>query len=195
MGGRSRVAAFLALLLPLSPLLHAQEKPRAATPAPSRESVLRIAREIMTGARFCTMVTIGELGQPQARVMDPLEPDSKLTVYVATNPLSRKVGEIGKDPRVTLLYFDPARSAYVTLIGRAAEVPNPEKAAHRKKDWDAFFPADKPDAYTLYRIVPSRVEVVSAKDGLSGDPATWRPEIVDLTASDGAAFPRKIEDR
>ena len=35
-------------------------------------------------------------------------------------------------------------------------------------------------SYTLYRIIPSRLEVVSAKDGLSGDPATWRPEIVDL---------------
>jgi len=150
------------------------------SPAHNRERVLGIARQIMGGARFCTMVTVGELGQPQARVVDPLDPDPALVVYVATNPLSRKVGEIRKDPRVTLLYFDPARSAYVTLIGRAAEVPNPEKAAHRKKDWDAFFPADKPDAYTLYRIVPSRVEVVSAKDGLSGDPATWRPEIVDL---------------
>ncbi len=193
MGGPVGAAVLLALLLPLSPLLRAQEKPRA--PAPNRERVLGIARQIMGGARFCTMVTIGDLGQPQARVVDPLEPDSALTVYVATNPLSRKVGEIRKDARVTLLYFDPARSAYVTLIGRAAEVPNLEKAAHRKKDWDAFFPAKKPDAYTLYRIVPSRVEVVSAKDGLSGDPATWRPEIIDLTANGGAAFRRKIEDR
>jgi len=195
MGARSRTAALLALLLAPGPLLGAQEKPRSVSPAQNRERVLGIARQIVSGARFCTMVTIGDLGQPQARVVDPLDPDPALVVYVATNPLSRKVGEIRKDPRVTLLYFDPARSASVTLIGRAAEVPNPEKAAHRKKDWDAFFPADKPEAYILYRIVPSRVEVVSAKDGLSGDPATWRPEIVDLTASDGAAFPRKIEER
>jgi general stress protein 26 len=180
MGGRSRTAALLAVLVASSPLLRAQEPPGGATPAPDRERVLRVARQIMGGARFCTLVTLGELGQPQARIVDPLEPDSALVVYVATNPLSRKVSEIRKDPRVTLLYFDPARSAYVTLIGRAAEVPNPEKAAHRKKDWDAFFPAARPEAYILYRIVPSRVEVVSAKDGLSGDPATWRPEIVDL---------------
>ncbi len=180
MGARSRNAALLVLLLALGPLLRAQEMPRAASPNPDRDRVLGIARQIMGGARFCAMVTIGGLGQPQARVVDPLDPDPALVVYVATNPLSRKVGEIRKDPRVTLLYFDPARSAYVTLIGRAAEVPNPDKAAHRKPDWDAFFPAAKPEAYTLYRIVPSRVEVVSAKDGLSGDPATWRPEIVDL---------------
>lgn len=175
--GPTRTAALFALLLAPSPLLRAQDK---ATPAPDRERVLGVARQIMGGARFCAMVTIGERGQPQARVVDPLEPDPALVVYVATNPLSRKVGEIRKDPRVTLLYFDSSRSAYVTLIGRAAEVPSGEKPTHRKKEWDAFFPAARPDAYTLYRIVPSRVEVVSAKDGLSGDPATWRPEIVDL---------------
>lgn len=195
MGGRSRAALLVALLVAPGSPVRAQEKPRAASPAPNREHVLRIARQIMGGARFCTMVTVGDLGQPQARVVDPLEPDPALVVYVATNPLSRKVGEIRKDPRVTLLYFDPARAAYVTLIGSATEVPNPEKAAHRKKDWEAFFPAARPDAYTLYRIQPSRVEVVSARDGLSGDPSTWRPEIVDLTANDGAASPRKIEDR
>lgn len=195
MGGRARSVALLALLLAPGPLLPAQEKPRPPGPAPDREHVLGIARQIMSGARFCALVTVGDLGQPQARIVDPLEPDPALVVYVATNPLSRKVGEIRKDPRVTLLYFDPARSAYVTLIGRAAEVPNPEKAAHRKKDWETYFPAARPDAYTLYRIKPTRVEVVSAKDGLSGDPATWRPEIVDLTANDGAASPRKIEDR
>lgn len=176
MGSRFRAAALVAL----APALWAQESPRAASPAPNREHILGVARQIMGGARFCTMVTVGDLGQPQARVVDPLDPDSAFVVYVATNPLSRKVREIKNDPRVTLLYFDSARSAYVTLIGRAAEVPSPQKAAHRKKDWDAFFPAARPDAYTLYRIVPSRLEVVSAKDGLSGDPATWRPEIVDL---------------
>jgi general stress protein 26 len=90
------------------------------------------------------------------------------------------VVEIGRDPRVTLLYFDAARSAYVTVIGRASEVAGAEKPMHRKKDWDPFFPPGKPEAYTLYRIVPARLEVVSEKDGLSGDPVTWRPEILNL---------------
>jgi general stress protein 26 len=134
----------------------------------------------MPEARFCTLSTIGDRGEPQARVVDPLQPDGALVVYIATNPRSRKVAEIRKDPRVTLLYFDPVRSAYVTLIGVASEVPTAEKAAHRKKDWEAFFPASKPETYSLYRIVPSRLELVSAKDGFSGDPATWRPEIIKL---------------
>ena len=176
MRGRFRTATLLALLLAPGPVLQAREK----TPVKDRERVLGVARQIMIGARFCTMITIGDLGQPQARVVDPLEPDPAFVVYIATNPLSRKVAEIRRDPRVTLLYFDAARSAYVTLIGRAALVPGAEKARRRKKDWDEFFPASRPEAYALYRIIPSRVEVVSARDGLSGDPSTWRPEIAEL---------------
>ncbi len=134
----------------------------------------------MIAARYCSLITLGEGNQPQARIVDPTEPDASLTVYVATNPRSRKVREIRKDPRVTLLYFDPVRQGYVTLIGRAAEVTGSEKAAHHKADWQGFFALDRPDTYTLYRVVPARVEVVSSRDGLSGDPVTWRPEIVDL---------------
>jgi general stress protein 26 len=180
MRGYGRTALLPALLLALGPALPAQEQPGAAAPARDRARILEVARQIMTAARFCTLSTIGELGEPQARVVDPLEPDAAFTVYLATNPRSRKVAEIRKDPRVTLLYFDTARSAYVTLVGRATEVVDAEKSVHRKKDWDEFFPASRPGAYALYRIVPSRLEVVSARDGLSGDPATWRPEIVDF---------------
>ncbi len=176
----ARAAILGILVLAPGQGVRAQEKARPESPASRRERVLDVARKVMTDARFCTLITIGDLGQPQARIVDPLEPGPTLAVYIATNPRSRKVVEIRKDPRVTLLYFDTARSAYVTLIGRAEEVPGAEKAAHRKKEWDAFFPAGKPDEYSLYRIVPSRVEVVSTRDGLNGDPSTWRPEIVEL---------------
>lgn len=156
----------------------ASETGRPQSTKPGR--VLEVARQVMVAARYCTMVTLGEKHEPQARIMDPLAPDAALTVYVATNPRSRKVAEIRRDARITLLYFDPIRPAYVTLIGRAIEVGGAEKRSHHKDDWQAFFPRENPDSYTLYRIEASRVEVVSAQDGLSGDPATWRPEIIDL---------------
>lgn len=145
-----------------------------------REKVEAVARRIMLAARFCSLVTVGSDGAAQARIVDPTEPDASLTIYVATNPRSRKVAEITKDPRVTLLYFDTVRLAYVTVIGRASEVSGSEKGGHYKKEWDGFFARDKPDTYTLYRILPSRIEVVSAQDGLAGDTATWQPEILEL---------------
>jgi general stress protein 26 len=132
----------------------------------------------MSASRYCTLVTLGGKGEPQARIVDPMEPNASFEVYIATNPRSRKVGEIRKDPRVTLLYFDPAALAYATVIGRAVEVKGALKTAHYKKEWEGFFAREAPDTYTLYKVLPSRMEVTSPKDGLSGDPATWRPEIV-----------------
>ncbi|MEO8358675.1 MAG: pyridoxamine 5'-phosphate oxidase family protein [Vicinamibacteria bacterium] len=152
----------------------------APTLSLSRERILSVARDIIKAARFSTLVTVGEKGQPQARIVDPVEPDSAFAVYFATNPKSRKVAQIRKDARVTLLYFDAPRAAYVTLVGSATEVKGPEKAAHRKADWNEFFAADRPNSYVLYKVVPIRAEVVSAKDGLSGDPTTWQPEIVEF---------------
>ncbi len=170
---------FLALNLAVGAVMSAPQ----AAPAPSvpgRARTLEVAREIMSAARYCTLVTLGAGGQPQARIVDPIPPDGSLGVYVATNPRSRKVAEIRRDDRVTLLYFDAARPAYVTLIGRATEVTGPEKTAHFQEGWRAFFNRDSPETYTLYRISPTRVEVVSAPDGVSGDPVTWRPAIVEF---------------
>ncbi len=181
-GGRLRILLAVALILASGPSLLAQPGPDAATSLDSARNarVLQVARQIMTAARFCTLVTLGEAHQPQARIVDPIQPDEALTVYVATNPRSRKVEEIRKDSRVTLLYFDTTRTAYVTLIGRATEVTGALKSSHYKPDWAAFFAIDKPETYTLYKIVPSRAEVVSAKDGFGADPTTWRPEIVSI---------------
>lgn len=174
---RGWTASAIALLLLQASIGAAQP---VAAAAPTRERVLTMAREIMVAARYGTLITLGPDGQPQARLVDPLEPDAAFRVFVATNPLSRKVTEIRKDSRVTLLYFDTSRLGYVTAIGRAFEVRDEEKGAHRKKEWQAFFPAEKPEGYVLYRIVLSRLEVVSPRDGLNGDALTWRPEILEI---------------
>ncbi len=34
--------------------------------------------------------------------------------------------------------------------------------------------------YLLIRVEPSRLEVVSAAFGMTNDPATWRPVVLDL---------------
>ena len=171
----SRAAAGLLLVVGVAASAYPQ-----TTEATKQARILEIGRRVMAAARFCTMVTVGADGAAQARIVDPLEPDERFAVYVATNPRSRKVAEIQADPRVTLLYFDRERSAYVTIVGRAVEVRGAEKAGQRKPEWRQFFPAEKPDAYLLYRIVPTRVELVSAADGLGGDPLTWKPEIVEF---------------
>ena len=39
--------------------------------APPRAQVVAVARDIMQAAPYCTLVTIGPNGQPQARIVDP----------------------------------------------------------------------------------------------------------------------------
>lgn len=68
-----------------------------------RPDVIKAAKEVMAKARYCALVTIGDDGHPQARVVDPFAPEDDLTVWVATNPLTRKVGQIKRDARVTVL--------------------------------------------------------------------------------------------
>ena len=158
----------------------------AALPAAAadRAAVLKAAREIAQKARYATFITIGEDGQPQARIVDPLGPDEDFNVWVGTNPLTRKVAEITKDPRVTMSFFDPAGPAYVTLVGTARLVLDPaSRAKHWKGAWAPFYKDEHrgPD-FALIVVVPRRLEVVSQGHGLTNDPVTWRPVSVEFPA-------------
>ena len=150
--------------------------------APSRDKVMTAARAIMQDARYCTFITIGPDGQPQARVVDAAASDSGFVVWIGTNRVTRKVAEIAKDPRVALMYFNPADQEYVTVIGKAVvDDDMAHKKAHWKPSWgmmvkDEYRGAD----FTLIRVQPLRLEVSSVKRGIFNDPVSWRPAIVEL---------------
>lgn len=177
---RTRTARRLALVAcALAAAVHA---PAAAQDAGrSREHLLAVARRVMTGARFATLVTMDSSGAPQARIMDPFPPDSQMVVWLGTNPRTRKVAQIRAEPRVALTYFDPASFAYVTLLGRAELVDDPaEKDRRFKPEWAALYP-DRERDYLLIRVDPERLELISARDGVSAvDSLTWRPPAVEL---------------
>jgi general stress protein 26 len=159
--------------------LCAQAAPAAQ---PTRAQIIAAAMIIMQEARYCTLVTLGGDGHPQARVVDPFPPDSDLTIWMATNPVTRKVQEIRRDPRVTLLCFNPAKFEYVTVIGTAMLDTDPaHKAAHWKAAWSGMYKDEnRGEDYLLLRVTPSRLEVVSGRNGLRNDPKTGRPVIVDI---------------
>ena len=152
-------------------------------PLPNRARVLSAARDVMTHARYATLVTIGEDGQPQARVVDPAAPEADLIVWIATNPASRKVTQLRKDARATLLYFDRGTESYVTLLGSASLVTDPaEKARHWQARWAPHYPDGPRGANHLQlRFVPRTLEIVSGPHKLEGDPKTWRPVVLELT--------------
>lgn len=176
MWNRRRVPVWtLVSLACCAPTLVAQQ---AASESSARETLLQVARETMLAARIATLVTLDTTGHPQARVVDAFAPDADMVVRVGTSRRTRKVDEIRRDPRVTLSYFDPASSGYVTLRGIATLTADPAEAARWwKPEWEAFYPAGRED-YLLIVITPERLEVVSEGRGVVGDPETWRPPTV-----------------
>ena len=141
----------------------------------SRDQLIAAAREIMTTTRYCALITTSVHGRTNARTMDPFAPDENMVVWFGTNPASRKVAEIRRNPRVTLYYFDRESLAYVTLHGVARVVNDPqEKLRHWKDDWKDFYP-DREKGYVLIKVRPLRLEVVNTKKGIIGHPRTWEP--------------------
>jgi len=145
-----------------------------------RKELLDTARQIMESAHYCALITVDQSGWPQARTIDPFLPESNMVVWFATNPKTRKVPQIQADSRVTLYYFDLGSLGYVTLLGTARLVDEKkEKERWWKKGWEAFYP-DRDSSYLLVTVTPVRLEVVSTKRGISGDPITWEPPAVEF---------------
>ena len=182
-----RVASALVGLIAAPAALFAQagtskQAARAATPAPTKAAIVAAARDVMTRARYATLATVGEATQPQARIVDPMVPDKEMVVWIATNPLTRKVGEIRANNHVTLLYFDAKGLEYVTLLGVAEVITDrAEKAKHWKAEWAPFYSKGAAgDDFALVRVRATDLEVVSPTHKLVNDPKNWRPVSVTL---------------
>ena len=177
-----RAARTVVALLVVTALPHGLGAQAVPPSPPSRAQVIAAAVDVMQTARYATLITIGDNGQPQARIVDAFAPETNLAIWIATNPVTRKVHEIQRDPRVTLLYFDATRFEYVTVLGKAELVADSaEKARHWKEAWGGLYKDEnRGDDYVLIRVHPSRLEVVSPRHGLTNDPTTWRPVVVDL---------------
>jgi general stress protein 26 len=176
---RRSILALSALIVCASSAGSAQA---SAAAAPDRAAVIKAAAAIMESARYCTLVTIGEDGHPQARIIDAFPPDAQMVVWMATTPATRKVAQIRRDPRVTLSYFETKTMNYVVLLGKAALVTD---AAEKKKRWkEAWAPLYKDrnggDDYLLIKVTPVRLEVSAEDQGIRHDPKTWRPTIVEF---------------
>jgi len=171
---RQPLIATIALLTIIVPCAPAAQEPR---PQPARAAIVAAAIDIVQKAHYCTFITIAEDGQPQARIVDPIVPDATFTIWFATNPLTRKVNQVRRNPKVTMLCFDASTSSYVTVVGRGDLVTDAvEKQRHWKTDWAGIYPKGAAnDEFMLIRISPARVEIVSESRGMIGDAKTWLP--------------------
>ncbi len=144
----------------------------------SEEVLLNAARDLIEGADTCALITLDASGVPSVRAMDPFLPESDFTIWLGTNPKSRKANQIKNNPKVTLYYLDKNSSGYVVIHGTAILVNDQsEKDKRWKTEWDAFYP-NKTDSYQLIKISPERMEVISYAHGIIGDPTTWEVPII-----------------
>lgn len=144
----------------------------------SRQFLLEAAREIIKSAGNVALITQDEKGTPQVRTMDPFAPEADFTVWLATNPASRKVGQIKTNPNVTLYYPDKNDKGYVVIHGKAKLVNDQkEKDKRWKTEWKDFY-NNRTDGYLLIRVTPVYLELINYNKGISGDPKTWQPAVV-----------------
>jgi general stress protein 26 len=141
----------------------------------SDSRLLLAAREIMTSAETCALITLDQEGRARVRTMDPFDPEEDFTVWFGTNSNSRKVDQIKNDPRVSLYYLGNEAAGYVMVHGTAYLVDDKEEKENRwKTEWEAFYPNDR-EGYLLIKIIPQWMEVVSYTHGIIGDPVSWEP--------------------
>jgi general stress protein 26 len=173
-----RFVCILSALLVLASLLFAQEENRDSKTKVSRDSLLIIARSIIDSARCHVLVTVDENGKPHAREMDPFAPEENMTIWLGTNPKTRKVKQIQKNPNVVMFYYDTKGISYVALEGKARIVNDPaQKAKYWKEYWKGYYP-DRDKDYVLIQIVPDIMELISYKHNILGTTDSFLPPSV-----------------
>jgi general stress protein 26 len=135
-----------------------------------KEKALIILKESKT----CILTSISDDGAPSSRVMDPYIPHNDFIIYLVTNPKSRKVLEINKDPRVVLT-FQNNNNGYVTIKGRVSIIKNPnEKDKFWKDEWTPYY--DSKENALLFKVKPISLEIVDSNNGINGNLETWSPQ-------------------
>lgn len=146
---------------------------------PEKE-ILSASRKIIKDCYFGTLINIDQNGQPRARAMEVFAPENDFTIWMATNPKSRKVNQILQNSKATMHYFDKNNLGYVSLMGNAFIInDNAIKAEKWKDGWEQFY-QNREEDYLLIKFVPENLELISIPNGFTGDDNTWQPHRVIL---------------
>jgi len=107
--------------------------------------LLSDAAEALARTRACWLVTRSESGVPRSRPMSllPVDPSEGWLLRLVTDARTRKVDEIWRDQRVSLLCH-PRGGAFVAAAGVANLVFDPDEVKARwRAEYDPFFPGEK----------------------------------------------------
>lgn len=144
------------------------------------EYLIEVAREIISKTPYCFLITLGEAGRPNARLMDHFGPEDDLTLWLGTSIASRKVQHILHHNKVTVADADPDDYAYVTLSGEAQIVKD---VALQRRYWreaarSSFPGGPESDEYVLIKFTPLRIEIMSYAHRVAPSHYGFRPAIL-----------------
>ena len=146
----------------------------------SRDSLMVVARAIIDSADCRAFITVDEHGKPHARAMAVFPLEKNFVVYLGTSPNSRKVKQIRQNPNVIVYFYDTQGMSYVSLIGKARLVDDPEKKAHYwREGWTRWYP-DRDKDYILIQVTPERLEMFSFQYQVMGEHPVWTVPSVDF---------------
>jgi general stress protein 26 len=143
------------------------------------ELLLKTAKSSIRSAEYCFLITLGEKGEANARLVQPFEPEEDMTIWIGTWSKSRKVKEIQEDNRATLAFHDKEGTAYVTLLGSAQiERDTTKKRKYWREEWLGFLPQGPDgDDYVLVKFIPLRIELMSFSHGILPQPYGLKPAV------------------
>lgn len=146
---------------------------------PNAKQVLEVAHRLTGEVALCVLMTVGVDGAIHARVMQPFPVEPDLTLWFGTSPESRKIADVGHDPRAAVTFQSADGSAYASLSG-PVELVNDLAARRRmwRGDWTQYFPAGPDDGYVLMRLTPGRIEALDFAHGVAPPPYGAKPAAV-----------------
>ena len=144
------------------------------------EPLLNLARKLIGEVTFCVAVTQGDGGDANARIVQPRPLSGDWSVDVLTNRRCRKVRDVERTGRLTLLYQHDKDCSYVSLIGPARIVDDVD---FKRSVWtEAHYrwnPGGPEDPATVYlRLMTERIELWSAVHGVTPEPLGYSAAIL-----------------
>ncbi|EME27285.1 FMN-binding pyridoxamine 5'-phosphate oxidase-related protein [Galdieria sulphuraria] len=124
---------------------------------------LAVAHYIVVETGPCFLMTHGDGQVVNARIVDPLEPERGLEqVFFASNPNTRKILEIERNPRVSLAFYLPGQISYVVLQGVARIIKDPDiKKRFWKPAWKFFYPqGPEGDDCVIVQVLVDHIELI-----------------------------------
>lgn len=136
------------------------------------ERLLGLARQLVDGTAYCVAATVAEGGGANARILQPLKVQDDWTVNVLTNLRCRKVREVERSGRLTLLYQSDDGRSYACLAGPAEVV---EDRALKRAIWspaaDRWNSGGPENPATVFiRLKTDRIELFSVAAGVTPEP-------------------------